>query len=55
MDGVTVRAVRVDDYRDIYDIMACPGVVRWMLGLPHVSLDDRGKWPEDLGPDDHCL
>ncbi len=26
MDGVTVRAVRVDDYRDIYDIMACPGV-----------------------------
>ena len=55
MDGVTIRAVRLDDYRDIYDIMACPGVVRWMLDLPYVSLDDRRKWVENLGPDDHKL
>ncbi len=55
MDGVTVRAVRLDDYRDIYDIMACPGVVRNTMQLPYVSLDRRKSWLENMGPGDHSL
>ena len=55
MDGVTVRAVRLDDYRAIYDIMACDGVVRNTMQLPYVSLDRRKSWLENMGPDDHAL
>ncbi len=55
MEGITVRAARVDDYLDAYDVAASPGVYRDTLQLPYVSVDRRRKFIEDLSPDDHLL
>lgn len=55
MEGIAVRAARVDDYLDINGFLASPGVYRDSLQLPYVSADKRKKGIEDLSPDDHRL
>ena len=55
MESEAVRAVKADDYKDIAEILACPGVVRNTSQLPYVSLDGRKNWLENLGPDVHIL
>ena len=44
---VVVRAASVEDYQDVYEVLACPGVVRDTLQLPYVSIDRRKKGLED--------
>ena len=36
MKDLIVRAARADDYIDVYEIMACPGVVRNTMQLHYV-------------------
>ena len=55
MEEVKVRAAKADDYKDLYEVYSCPGVVRGTLQLPYVSEDHRRKRLEDLGQDDHML
>ena len=43
----TIRAAKADDYKDIAEILACPGVVRDTLQLPYVALDKRRKYVEE--------
>jgi hypothetical protein len=50
MDEVTIRGARVDDYNDLYDVLACPGVVRNTSQLPYVSLDRGKSWLEAWDP-----
>jgi putative acetyltransferase len=46
----TVREAKADDYKDIAEVLTCPGVVRDTKQLPYVSLDKRRKCvEEDLG------
>ena len=52
---VDIRAARVDDYRDIYEVLSCPNVVRDTLQLPYVSLDRRRQYLENLEPGRHIL
>ena len=52
---VDIRAARVDDYRDIYELLSCPSVVRDTLQLPYVSLDRRRQYLENLEPGRHIL
>ena len=52
---VDIRAARVDDYQDIYQVLSCPGVVRNTLQLPYVSLDRRRQYLENLEPGRHLL
>ena len=54
-NAVTIRAARVDDYRDIYELFACPGVVRNTLQLPYVSLDKRKAQLQNSNPNDYAL
>ena len=53
--NVEIRAARVDDYRDIYEVLSCPNVVRNTLQMPHVSLDRRRQYLENLEPGHHIL
>ena len=39
--NVEIRAARVDDHRDICELLSCPNVVCDTLQLPYVSLDRR--------------
>src|SRR5918992_2799348 len=55
MKGVMIRAARVSDYQDIYELSACPNVVRDTLQLPYVSLDQRKKRLEEVRPGEHLL
>jgi putative acetyltransferase len=55
MEGVTIRAAQASDYKDIAEIMACPGVVYWTMQLPYISLDQRKQWLEGLTPNDYML
>ena len=55
MKDVTIRAARAEDHEDIYEISACPGVVRDTLQVPYVSLDKRRDNIEQLAPGDHVL
>ena len=55
MGRLTVRAARVDDAEDLYEVYSCPGVVRGTLQLPYVSLDDRKKYLEEKDPDRQVL
>lgn len=52
---VTIRAVSVDDSQDLYEMLACPGVVRNTLQLPYVSLDKREEWLRNLTDNDYML
>jgi putative acetyltransferase len=52
---ITIRAARASDYQDVYDIMACPGVVRNTLQLPFVSLDVRKARLDNPQPNIHVL
>ena len=52
---VDIRAARVDDYQDIHEVLACPGVVRNTLQLPYVSLDRRREYMENLETGRHLL
>ena len=54
-DDVTIRAVRVGDCLDLYEMLSCPGVVRNTLQLPYVSLDKREEWLSNLTQDDYML
>ena len=54
-EDVTIRAVRADDCDDLYEMLACPGVVRNTLQLPYVSLDQREKWLSNLTDNDYML
>ena len=51
----TIRAVNSDDYRDIYEMSTCPGVIRETLQLPYVSLDKRRDWLNNMSPDEYML
>ena len=51
---VDIRAARVDDYRDIYEVLSCPTVVRNTLQLSYVSLDRR-QYLENLEPGHQVL
>ena len=55
IENLKIRATNSIDLEDIYKIMSCPGVVRNTMQLPYVSIDERRKWLEGLGPDDHML
>ena len=55
MSGLIVRAARADDYQDVHEVLACPGVVRDTLQLPYVSMDKRKEYLEELPPGDHYL
>ncbi len=55
LENLKIRATNSGDLEDIYEIMSCPGVVRNTMQLPYVSIDERRKWLEGLGPDDHML
>ena len=50
--NVEIRAARVDDHRDICELLSCPNVVCDTLQLPYVSLDRRREY---LDPDRHIL
>ncbi len=52
---VEIRAARVDDHRDIYELLSCPSVVRDTLQLPYVSLDRRRQYLENPEPGRHIL
>ena len=54
-NAVTIRAARADDYRDIYELFACPRVVRNTLQLPYVSLDKRKAQLQNSGADNYAL
>ncbi len=54
-EDVTIRAVRADDCDDLYEMLACPGVVRNTLQLPYVSLDSREQWLSNLTDNDYML
>ena len=54
-DDVTIRAVRVEDYQDLHEMLSCPGVVRNTRQLPYVSLDKREEWLSNLTQDDYML
>ena len=54
-NAVTIRAARVDDCHDIYELFACPGVVRNTLQLPYVSLDKRKAQLQNSGADNYAL
>ena len=51
----TIRAANSEDYQDIYELSACPGVVRETLQLPYVSLDKRRDWLSNMSPDEYML
>ena len=51
----TIRAANSEDYQDIYELSACPGVVRETLQLPYVSLDKRRDWLNNMSPDQYML
>lgn len=51
----TIRAVNSEDYQDIYELHACPGVVRDTLQLPYVSLDKRKDRLRNPSPDEYML
>lgn len=53
--NVEIRAAKVDDYQDIYEVLSCPGVVRDTLQLPYVSLDRRRQYLENPEPGRHIL
>ncbi len=55
MKDVTIRAVRADDCDDLYEMLACPGVVRNTLQIPYVSLDRREQWLSNLTDNDYML
>ena len=52
---VEIRAARVDDYRDIHEILSCPGVVRGTLQMPYVSPERRRQYLENPDADRHIL
>ena len=54
-NAVTIRAARADDCHDIYELYACPGVVRNTLQLPYVSLDKRKAQLQNSGADNYAL
>ena len=54
-NGAAIRAARADDFYDIYEIFACPGVVRNTLQLPYESLDRRRDWLQNRAPDEYML
>lgn len=54
-NDVTIRAARADDCHDIYELFACPGVVRNTLQLPYVSLDKRNEQLQSLSSDNYAL
>ena len=51
----TIRAVNSEDYQDIYEVYACPGVVKETLQLPYVSLDNRKGSLSNMSPDQYML
>ena len=51
----TIRAVNSEDYHDIYELSACPSVVRETLQLPYVSLDKRRDWLSSMSPEQYML
>lgn len=54
-NAVTIRAARADDCHDIYELFACPSVVRNTLQLPYVSLDKRKAQLQNSGADNYAL
>lgn len=54
-NAVEIRAARADDCHDIYELFACPGVVRNTLQLPYVSLDKRREQLQNLTSNDYAL
>jgi len=54
-NAVEIRAARADDCHDIYELFACPGVVRNTLQLPYVSLDRRKEQLQGLSQDNYAL
>ncbi|HAL46149.1 MAG: GNAT family N-acetyltransferase [SAR202 cluster bacterium] len=50
-----VRASRADDYKDVYDVYTCPGVMRNTAGLPYVSLDYWHQRMSSASPGEQML